>query len=182
MPSTLEKLPIKKQLCTEFAFIHTDWGIVGIIARGRSLLRLVLPVRNEDQAHCAIEEFDASATHRGHLLEDLQKDVADYFQGIPVQFDVPLDVSFTNAFRRKILMTCAQIEYGQTLSYGQLASQSGHPGAARAVGNVMAQNPIPIIIPCHRVITADGRLGGYSAGEGVSFKEKLLKMENTRPH
>lgn len=170
-------LPVKQQLSTEFTFIHTDWGVVGIIARGALLVRLILPTRNEEQALSMIEKFDATASLQRNLLPDLQQDITDYFQEKPVHFKVRLDLSYTNDFGRKILRVCEQIEYSQTWSYGQLASQSGHPRAARAVGKIMAQNQTPIILPCHRVIAADGRLGGYSAGEGVSFKEKLLKME-----
>jgi len=92
MPTTLEMLPVKQQLSTEFTFIHTDWGVVGIIARGALLVRLILPTRNEEQAHSVIEKFDATASLQRNLLPDLQQDITDYFQGKPVHFKVRLDL------------------------------------------------------------------------------------------
>lgn len=143
MPETLEMLPVKQKVSTEFTFIHTDWGVVGIIARGGLLVRLVLPARNEEQSHSVIEKFDAVATYERHLLPGLQQDIADYFQGKPVRFKVSLDLSYTNDFGRKILRACEQIEYGQTLSYGQLASQSGHPGRPGPSGILWHRTEFP---------------------------------------
>lgn len=77
----------------------------------------------------------------------------------------------------RVLQTLQGIPFGATTSYGQLAMMAGHPGAARAVGGVMAANPFPLIIPCHRVLGAGGKLGGYSGGKGVATKKWLLAFE-----
>ena len=89
---------------------------------------------------------------------------------------MPLDTcAIQSPFQNNILKTCRAIPFGHVMSYGELAECAGYPRAARAVGNAMAANPIPIVIPCHRVVAAQGGLGGYSIG--LSYKEKLLTHE-----
>jgi methylated-DNA-[protein]-cysteine S-methyltransferase len=84
------------------------------------------------------------------------------------------------AFQQQVLEACREIPYGRVATYGELAAQCGYPGAARAVGNVMAANRVPIVIPCHRVVPAGGQLGRYSAPGGVRMKLRLLEMEGCR--
>lgn len=91
--------------------------------------------------------------------------------------DVEIDASGLTPFGRKVTAACRQIAWGETLSYGELAKRAGRPGAARAVGSVMARNCIPLIVPCHRVVPAAGGLGGFSAPQGVAMKQRLLEME-----
>ena len=83
-------------------------------------------------------------------------------------------------FQRRVLKQCRLIPYGRTMSYGELAAKAGSPRAARAVGNCMAANNIPLLIPCHRVVCSDGRLGSFSAPGGTSMKRRLLAMESPR--
>jgi methylated-DNA-[protein]-cysteine S-methyltransferase len=85
-------------------------------------------------------------------------------------------------FAARVIRAVRRIPTGATLSYGDVAAEAGSPGAARAVGNIMARNPIPIIIPCHRVTACGGRLGGYSSPQGLSMKERLLALEGGRLH
>ncbi|MEX2026837.1 MAG: methylated-DNA--[protein]-cysteine S-methyltransferase [Pirellulaceae bacterium] len=91
--------------------------------------------------------------------------------------DVPLDLSHLTEFQQRVVEQCRRIRPGQTLSYGELASQAGYPGAARAVGSTMARNRFPIVVPCHRVVGAAGTIGGFSAPSGISLKQKLLVLE-----
>jgi len=98
----------------------------------------------------------------------------EYFKGRPVVFSVPLNPSGT-AFDRVVWNALSAIPWGGKLSYGEVASVIGKPGAATAVGGACGRNPIPIIVPCHRVLQSGGFIGGYSGGEGV--KEKLLALE-----
>jgi methylated-DNA-[protein]-cysteine S-methyltransferase len=91
--------------------------------------------------------------------------------------DVTLDESHLTPFQRKVIRHCRRIPAGETLSYGQLAARAGRPRAARAVGRVMATNRFPLIVPCHRVIAANGKLGGYSAPQGLAMKRRLLADE-----
>lgn len=102
-----------------------------------------------------------------------------YFRGELKEFTVPIDWSIMGAFQREALQRVYAVEYGHTTSYGAIAAQMGQPGAARGVGRANATNPIPIIIPCHRILGADGKLHGYSAPGGLETKAKLLRMEGS---
>jgi methylated-DNA-[protein]-cysteine S-methyltransferase len=92
--------------------------------------------------------------------------------------DIPIDVGRLGKFQRRVAKQCRSIPYGQTISYAELAAKSGSPRAARAVGNCMAGNRIPLIVPCHRVVRSDGRLGSFSAPGGVGMKRRLLALES----
>ncbi len=98
-----------------------------------------------------------------------------YFEGRRRRFEIPVDLSGETAFQERALRACAEDPYGETVSYGELARRCGQPGAARAVGQVMATNRLPLVVPCHRIIAARGGLGGY--GYGVALKGALLAME-----
>ena len=88
-----------------------------------------------------------------------------------------MDISWATEFQQAVLKACCKIEAGKTMTYGELAEQAGYPQAARAVGAVMAKNPIPLLIPCHRVVGRNGALTGYSGTGGVAMKQRLLKHE-----
>ena len=91
--------------------------------------------------------------------------------------DVAIDMSDYTPFRRRVIERCRRIGPGQTMSYAELARAAGSPGAARAVGRCMSSNPLPLVVPCHRVIATGGGLGGYSLGAGISQKRQLLAWE-----
>lgn len=113
-------------------------------------------------------------------LDPVRRELDEYFTGRRDHFDVPLDWRLTAGFRRTVLEHLyAQVHYGDTVSYMELAEMVGNPSAARAVGTAMATNPIPIIIPCHRVLRSGGYLGGY--GGGLASKAKLLELEAGEP-
>jgi methylated-DNA-[protein]-cysteine S-methyltransferase len=98
--------------------------------------------------------------------------------GEPIEFtDVPIAVEHLTPFARKVVAACRRIGWGSVTSYGELAARCGAPGAARAVGSVMARNRYPIVVPCHRVLAAGGRIGGYSAPGGLATKRRLLALE-----
>lgn len=114
--------------------------------------------------------------------QDLIQDLIDYATGMQIDFS-QVEVCFDEPtpFRRRIWEACQQIPYGQLVTYGQLAKQAGRPGAARAVGSAMSNNQIPIIIPCHRVIAAGNKIGGFTNPQGVRFKQRLLQLEAALP-
>jgi methylated-DNA-[protein]-cysteine S-methyltransferase len=101
----------------------------------------------------------------------------EYLRGGRKAFDLPIDWSLTRPFQRQVLQIVFAIPRGQTRTYGDIAHEIGNPRAARAVGRANATNPMPLVIPCHRVIGSDGKLHGYGGGEGLPTKEWLLKME-----
>ncbi len=101
----------------------------------------------------------------------------EYFTGRRLRFDLPVDLSALTLFQRKVLAVIQKIPAGQTWTYGQVAIKMGRPNSARPVGQALARNPLPIIIPCHRVIANNGALRGYSGGSGLSTKRWLLRHE-----
>lgn len=113
------------------------------------------------------------------LFKSLQERIIAYFEGARVEFgpDIPIVLEGFSGFRSAVLATCRSIKYGQIRTYGRLAAESGWPAAARAVGGALAGNPLPLIIPCHRVIRSDGRMGGFSAPGGISLKRRMLDLE-----
>jgi methylated-DNA-[protein]-cysteine S-methyltransferase len=118
---------------------------------------------------------DGSAAAAAAVLQEAERQLQAYFAGELRQFDLPLDLADRTGFQRRVLTACCAIPYGATASYGELAGRSGHPGAGRAVGQVMATNRLALIIPCHRVVGSDGRLTGY--GGGLALKQALLALE-----
>lgn len=108
-----------------------------------------------------------------HALQQL----VEYLRGARKAFDLPINWSLLRSFQRQVLQIVYAIPYGQTRTYGDIAHEIGNPKSARAVGRANATNPMPLVIPCHRVIGSDGKLHGYGGGEGLPTKEWLLKME-----
>ncbi len=130
---------------------------------------------NSQSANAAQVGRHVEAPPRLSLLED---HLQEYFATGQLEWDLEwLDWSNIPPFHRKVLEQCAQIPAGQTLTYSELASRAGSPRAARAVGSAMARNRWPLIIPCHRVVGADGRLTGYSGTGGIETKRRLLGLE-----
>jgi methylated-DNA-[protein]-cysteine S-methyltransferase len=113
----------------------------------------------------------------GRIIAQARKELEEYFAGERTFFTVPADLSQVPSFERSALEIAAEIPYGKVRSYKWIAERLGKPDAARAVGNAMAGNPVPIIVPCHRVVKTDGGLGGYSFG--LLRKEALLNLERT---
>lgn len=105
------------------------------------------------------------------------EEIVQYLNGKRKKFGLPIDWSLLRPFQRDALRITSAIPYGETRTYGEIASSLGNPRAARAVGRAQATNPMPLVIPCHRVIAANGKLQGYGGGEGLKTKAWLLKME-----
>jgi len=129
----------------------------------------------EDAGALVAIEFGQGRPERGSpLLDAVRRQLDAYFAGRPTAFDVPLAPAGT-PFQRRVWRAMAAIPYGEVRTYGGLAAPLG--SAARAVGMACGANPIPIVVPCHRVVAAGGRLGGYSGGEGAATKTFLLRLE-----
>ncbi len=148
-------------------------GIVYATAQG--VVKVEIPdLSRHEAAHDPVRpEFEPSeiTIHAARMLQR-------YFHGERIDFgDIPVVLDGLPPFRIKILSAIRNLPYGEIWTYGQLAHACGSPSAARATGGALASNPIPIIIPCHRVVAADGRLTGYSAPGGERTKMVLLKME-----
>jgi methylated-DNA-[protein]-cysteine S-methyltransferase len=112
---------------------------------------------------------------QNHAPSEMLRELREYAAGRRRAFDLPLDWSSIKPFQRAVLKAASHIPFGETRSYGWIAQKIGKPRAARAVGQALGANPIPIILPCHRVIASSGKLGGY--GGGLPMKVMLLKLE-----
>jgi len=154
---------------------QTASGWVGIASSPDGLLALTLPEPTQERALKPLLERWGEEQGYDDVLDGLKTKLRQYFDGQRVLFDEPLDLSGGTAFQRRAWLAVRDIPYGETRSYGQIARQVGSPGAARAVGRAMATNPVPIVVPCHRVIGSDGDLRGF--GGGLDLKRRLLEME-----
>ena len=157
---------------------ETALGWVGMARSSRGLLAVTLPTPDQEAAlRPLLDRWGDDARRDDVALSDLQDKLRRYFGGQPVSFDEPLDMSGATDFQRRVWEATRRIPRGQTRTYGQIARQVGSPGAGRAVGQAMAHNPWPPIVPCHRVVGHDGRLTGF--GGGLDMKRRLLDMEGS---
>jgi len=117
--------------------------------------------------------------HDTGFFKPLQKQIMDYFEGSCVNFapGLPIVLDGCTRFARDVLTTCRAVRFGQTASYLELAAELGQLDAVRAVGGALAKNPLPLIIPCHRIIRSDGKIGGFSTPGGIAIKKRLLQLE-----
>jgi len=160
---------------------HSEWGWIVIAGNNSAVTNISLPTKSQKEASAIENNFlllqnsSFNLNTKNKLLLKTINQLKEYFSGTRDKFNLPIDVSHGTKFQQKVWNLVHQIPYGDTLSYGQIAAQIGHSGAARAVGTAMGANPIPLIIPCHRVVTSNNKLGGFGGGENM--KRKLLKLE-----
>jgi methylated-DNA-[protein]-cysteine S-methyltransferase len=171
------------QKLTKYTIFDTKWGSFGLAAANSALLRTQLPAPDPEKIKAALLKNLPNPKYDKDLLKKLQKQIIAYFDGCTVNFSphIPLALDGFSPFAVSVLTACRDIRFGQTLTYARLAKKAGRPAAARAVGRIMAKNPVPLIVPCHRVIRTDGALGGFSATGGISLKRKLLSHEKSSP-
>lgn len=152
-------------------------GCLGLVAEKGLLLEIVSALTPEEVLERIFRSYPQASALDTDVIVKARQQLDDFFRGRRRQFDLPLDLAQLSFFTAKVLRILAQVPYGTTLTYGELATLTGSPQAARAVGRAMAVNPFPIVIPCHRVIGAGGKMTGYSGAEGVVTKEWLLRFE-----
>jgi methylated-DNA-[protein]-cysteine S-methyltransferase len=164
-----------------YTTLDTPVGKVLVAATARGLVRISFAATYDFEAVLA----DLSARVSPRLLESpgyfdgVRRELDEYFAGKRTSFDLPLDWRLTGGFGRRVLKRTAQIPYGKVSSYREMAAAAGSPRGARAAGNALGSNPIPIVVPCHRVLHSSGGLGGY--GGGLDNKLLLLKLEGAVP-
>jgi methylated-DNA-[protein]-cysteine S-methyltransferase len=152
-------------------------GAIMVAATAEGVVRIGLPAEEEDEV---VDELARRVSARvlssgRESLSDLRRQLDEYFDGRRRKFDVVLDWRLTTDFRRDVLRATARIPYGGTASYKELAGRAGSPAAVRAAGSALATNPLPIVVPCHRVLRSGGALGAYRGG--VEAKAWLLDLE-----
>jgi methylated-DNA-[protein]-cysteine S-methyltransferase len=156
--------------------MDTPVGPLLLAATGQGLVKIAYAV----QDHTAVLQYLSDTVSPRILqaparLDEAARQIEEYFAGRRTRFDLPLDWRLSRGFRRDVLHHLAQIDYGSTQSYAQVALASGSPRAVRAVGTACATNPLPVIVPCHRVVRSDGSAGQYVGGKDA--KHLLLTLE-----
>jgi O-6-methylguanine DNA methyltransferase len=159
--------------------LHTAIGELLIAGTPLGVCRVCLPgERHEEKYLWFNRHFSALPEEESHpIVERAADELQEYLEHRRQSFDLPLDLRGT-PFQIDVWRELTRVQYGTTISYGELARRVGKPGAGRAIGSVMASNPIPIIVPCHRVVGHDQSLVGF--GGGLSLKERLLELEQAR--
>ena len=160
------------------AIFPTDLGWIGMVGSGQRIVRISIGhVEASEVRQTAGDWAGCDDLVEADWYPELRERIQEYCRGRLVEFDdVELQIGKQTPFQKRVLSATRKIRYGQTLSYGELASKAGFPRAARAVGTVMSSNCFPIIVPCHRVVGSNS-LGGYTARRGTCLKEELLNRE-----
>ena len=151
--------------------------LVGVSEQG--LCRIAFDPEPEAEVERLARAFGARVLRASRPVDGARRQLDEYFAGRRRAFELPVDLRLAAAFSRSVLAELARVPYGEVTTYGALAERAGRPRAARAVGTVMNRNPVPIVVPCHRVVGASGRLVGYAGGLGR--KEALLRLEGALP-
>jgi methylated-DNA-[protein]-cysteine S-methyltransferase len=169
----------KMQKATRYTVFKTKWGYFGLAGTELGLLRTCLPGPEFGKIKSQLLENLCAARYDKALFKVLREQITAYFDGAYVNFDkdIPIILDGFSLFTRRVLGICRDIRFGQTISYAGLAGEIGRAGAARAVGGALAKNPLPLIVPCHRVVRSDGKIGGFSAAGGITLKKRLLELE-----
>jgi methylated-DNA-[protein]-cysteine S-methyltransferase len=167
------------QKVTKYAIFQTKWGYFGLAGTEYGLCQTQLPGPKPEKIKSLLLKNLPTAQFDKTFYKNLQKQIIAYFEGACENFsrDIPLILDGFSSFGKSVLTTCRKIEHGQTITYGKLAKKAGRPNASRAAGSTLAKNPMPLIIPCHRIIRCDGKLGGFSAPGGITVKKKMLELE-----
>jgi methylated-DNA-[protein]-cysteine S-methyltransferase len=159
----------------QFTWLETPLGWMAIAFSESGLVGSTLPRPSQGEAVSQILALWPQASPAEEAIQPVKEHLLRYFHGERVEFNFPLDLRMGTPFRRKVWEEVRKIPWGQTRTYKEIAQEIGRPGAARAVGQALARNPLPIFIPCHRVIGATGDLVGF--GGGIELKRKLLALE-----
>ncbi len=180
MKASLEKLAERAAaeglLDVAYAMTDSPFGPILLASTPRGLVKVNLPNYDPEET---LEELAAEVSPRvleaPAKLDEARRELDLYFEGKLHEFDLPLDWRLSSGFRRRALRAIDRIPYGKTRSYTQIARSAGNERAVRAAGTACGANPIPIVVPCHRVLRSGGALGGY--GGGLPMKEGLLEIE-----
>jgi methylated-DNA-[protein]-cysteine S-methyltransferase len=163
-----------------YASAETPLGPVLVAATEGGLVRVGLPNQEPDSV---LEELAARISPRvledPARLDEARRELEEYFEGRRRSFDLAVDWQLARGFRRRVLRELAGIPYGETRTYAEIAARAGSPRAHRAAGSACGTNPVPLVIPCHRVVRSGGQIGNY--GGGPEMKEYLLRLEHALP-
>ena len=171
-----ERVVADRLVDVAFTTIDSPLGTLLAAKTKKGLIRLSYEGRGVD---ASLEQLALAVSPRimeaPSQLDDVRRELDEYFEGSRHDFDLPIDWSFVSGFVQKVLKATARIPFGSVSSYGQVALKAGSPRASRAAGNALGSNPMPIVVPCHRVLHSGGGIGGYTGG--LERKEFLLQLE-----
>jgi methylated-DNA-[protein]-cysteine S-methyltransferase len=158
-----------------YDLVDSPVGKLLVAATQRGLCRIAYDAEPEQELDRLARSFGVRVLRSSKPIETARRELDEYFDGKRQKFDLAVDVELLADFNRRVLRELARVPYGEVVTYGELAARAARPRAARAVGAVMNRNPLPIVLPCHRVIGANGKLVGYAGG--LERKEQLLRLE-----
>jgi methylated-DNA-[protein]-cysteine S-methyltransferase len=165
-----------------YALEPSPVGDLLVAVTPRGLIRLAY--NGSESADEVLEELARKISPRvleaPAALDDVRRELDEYFEGKRTRFDIPIDWRLHDGFGRKVLRATARIPFGKVLTYGEVAAKAGSPRGYRAAGNALGSNRMPIVVPCHRVVAAGGKIGGYTGG--LERKEYLLDLEGVPPY
>lgn len=171
-----ERADAEGLLDVAYATVDSPFGSLLLAATPRGLVRVNLPAYDpEETLEELAERISPRILEAPARLEDVRRELDLYFEGKLTEFDLPIDWRLTSGFQGRVQRSIARIPYGRTRTYTEMARSAGNERAVRAAGTACGSNPIPIVVPCHRVLRSGGGLGGY--GGGLPMKEELLKLE-----
>ena len=159
-----------------YAQVDSPLGPLTVAATERGLVSLAYPEQPVDQVLGRLAaEVSPRVLEAPARVDGIRRELEDYFAGRLTSFATPVDWSLTRGFYRRVLEATARIGFGQVSSYAQVAAGAGNPKAVRAAGSGLGSNPVPVVVPCHRVLRSGGALGGYTGG--LERKRFLLELE-----
>jgi methylated-DNA-[protein]-cysteine S-methyltransferase len=164
----------------KYHVFETRLGWIACLRSSVGLVKVTLPRVSKENALEALGACAKNAEPSPAAFRDIEAQFGKYFRGEKPDFSFPVDFSSAAPFRRRVWEAILSIPYGETRTYGWIAQEAGKPGAARAAGQAVGDNPIGIIVPCHRVVAANGKLGGFGHGlDALDLKRALLQLEGT---
>jgi methylated-DNA-[protein]-cysteine S-methyltransferase len=163
-------------LDVSYDIAETPVGPLLVAVTDRGLCRISFDPEPERETEHLARTFGVRVLRAARPVDQVKRELEEYFEGERRTFDLPVDLRGRSEFTRLVLEHLAQVPYGEVTTYGSLATRTGRPRAARAVGTIMNRNPIPIVLPCHRVVGSTGSLVGY--GGGLERKRQLLDLED----
>jgi methylated-DNA-[protein]-cysteine S-methyltransferase len=159
-----------------YGFVDSPFGRLLVAVGKRGLVRVAYPDHPADEVLAELAgEISPRVLESARSTQDVRRELAEYFEGTRRNFEVKVDLSAIQGFSRKVLQQASRIPFGSVITYRDVATRAGSPRAVRAAGNALGANPVPIVVPCHRVVRTGGGLGGYTGG--LDRKEKLLALE-----
>lgn len=161
---------------SSYTVFCTGMGWVGLVSAEAGLKRVTLPQASPEAARQQLADLLQTAVRDDEAFSDLTLRLRRYFEGEPEDFPDALEMDSASHFYRAVWHETRSIPYGETRSYAWVAQQIGRPRASRAVGQALGRNPLPIVVPCHRVVGSDGGLCGF--GGGLDMKRRLLELES----